>query len=43
MYNVWRLTNLLVREALSVNLGAKPPLRAGEVVELVGFCLTPPD
>lgn len=43
MYNVWRLTNLLLREALSVDLGAKPPLRAGEVVELVGFCLAPPD
>jgi len=43
MYNVWRLTNLLLREALSENLGAKPPLRAGEVVELVGFCLVPPD
>jgi len=42
MYNVWRLTNLLLREALSVHLGAKPPLRAGEVVELVGFCLVPP-
>ncbi|WP_137685332.1 transposase [Haloarcula mannanilytica] len=43
MYNIWRLTNLLLREAVSSNLGAKPPLRAGEVVELVGFCLVPPD
>ena len=43
MYNVWRLTNLLLREALSVDLGAKPPLRAGEVVELIGFCLAPTD
>ncbi|GAA0305245.1 hypothetical protein GCM10009066_18910 [Halarchaeum salinum] len=43
MYNVWRLTNLLLREAVSGSLGAKPPLRAGEVVELVGFCLVPPD
>ena len=43
MYNVWRLTNLLFREAVAGNLGAKPPLRAGEVVELVGFCLVPPD
>jgi len=43
MYNVWRLTNLLLREAVSKNLGAKPPLRAGELVELVGFCLVPPD
>lgn len=41
MYNVWRLTNLLLREAVDVNLGDSPPLRAGEVVELIGFCLAP--
>ncbi|WP_458189509.1 transposase [Haladaptatus sp. NG-WS-4] len=43
MYNVWRLTKQEVREALVVDLGVKPPLRAGEVVELIGFCLAPPD
>ncbi|MFC6764655.1 transposase [Natrinema soli] len=43
MYNGWRLTNLLLREAPAVDLGAKPPLRAGEIVELVGFCLAPTD
>jgi hypothetical protein len=43
LYNVWRLTNLLLREALSVNLGEKPPLRASEIVELISFCLAPPD
>ena len=41
MYNVWRLTNLLLREAVNVDLGDTPPLRAGEVVELIGFCLAP--
>nr|WP_239640524.1 transposase [Halococcus morrhuae] len=41
MYNVWRLTNLLLREAVDVDLGDPPPLRAGEVVELIGFCLAP--
>lgn len=41
MYNIWRLTNLTLREAVTIDLGAKPPLRAGEVVELIGFCLVP--
>lgn len=41
MYNVWRLTNLLLREAVDIDLGDSPPLRAGEVVELIGFCLVP--
>jgi hypothetical protein len=41
MYNIWRLTNLTLREAVTVDLGEKPPLRAGEVVELIGFCLVP--
>ena len=41
MYNVWRLTNLLVRDKVDVNPGDSPPLRAGEVVELIGFCLVP--
>lgn len=43
MYNIWRLTNLTLREAVTVDLGEKPPLRAGEVVELIGFCLVPGD
>lgn len=43
MYNIWRLTNLTLREAVTVDLGEKPPLRAGEVVELIGFCLAPGD
>jgi hypothetical protein len=43
MYNIWRLTNLTLREAVTIDLGEKPPLRAGEVVELIGFCLVPGD
>jgi len=41
MYNIWRLTNLLLRDTVDVDLGDSPPLRAGEVVELIGFCLAP--
>ena len=42
MHNVWRLTNFLLRDEVDVNLGEKPPLRAGEIVELVAFCLFDP-
>jgi IS4 transposase len=36
LYNVWRLTNLVFREAVSVNLGETPPIPAGELVEVIG-------
>ena len=39
MYNVWRLSNFLLRDAVDVDLGDSPPLRAGEIVEMVGLCL----
>lgn len=39
MYNVWRLTNLLVRSMVDVHLGEKPPIPAGEVSEILGLCL----
>ncbi|WP_433629597.1 transposase [Halomicrococcus sp. NG-SE-24] len=42
MYNVWRLTNFVLRDEIDVDLGEKPPLRAGEIVELVAFCLFDP-
>lgn len=42
MYNVWRLTNFLLRAEVACNLGEDPPLLAGEIVELVGFCLFDP-
>ncbi|MCU4717925.1 transposase [Halapricum hydrolyticum] len=42
MHNVWRLTNFFLRDEVDVNLGEKPPLRAGEIVELVAFCLFDP-
>ncbi|WP_174811833.1 hypothetical protein [Salinadaptatus halalkaliphilus] len=42
MYNVWRLANFVLREEVDMELGEKPPLRAGEIVELVAFCLFDP-
>lgn len=44
MYNVWRLTNLLFRDAVAdeVHLGEHPPVKAGEVVEIFIFCLVDP-
>lgn len=39
MYNVWRLTNLLLRQWFDVHLGEKPPLSAGEVAEILAFCI----
>ena len=35
MYNVWRLTNLLLRNWIDVNLGDKPPIPAGEVAQVI--------
>lgn len=44
LYNVWRMANFLLRDAVSVDLGDSPPILAGEIVELVGMCLfDPPD
>lgn len=42
MYNVWRMTNFLLRDEVDVDLGEDPPILAGEIVELVGFCLFDP-
>lgn len=39
MYNVWRLTNLLLRTWFDVNLGETPPVPAGEVTEVIAFCI----
>lgn len=41
MYNVWRLTNLLLRTWFDVHLGEKPPVPAGEIIEAIAFCLAP--
>jgi len=43
MYNVWRLTNLLFRDAVDVYLGECPPIPAGEFTEILAFCLVPGD
>lgn len=44
MYNVWRLTNLLFRDAVAdtVHLGEHPPVKAGEIMEIFVFCLVEP-
>lgn len=41
MYNVWRMTNLLLRTMVDVYLGEKPPVPAGEISELLRLCLAP--
>lgn len=44
LYNVWRMANFVLRDAVDVDLGESPPILAGELIELVAFCLfTPPD
>jgi IS4 transposase len=42
MYNVWRIANFLLRDELDVDLGESPPILAGEMIELVAFCLFDP-
>ena len=42
LYNVWRLSNYLLRDHVDVDLGEDPPILAGEIVELVGLCLFDP-
>lgn len=44
MYNVWRVTNLLIRNAVpdDVHLGDHPPVKAGEITEVFVFCLVDP-
>lgn len=42
MYNVWRLTNFFLRDKVTVDLGEKPPIQAGEIGELVGVHLFDP-
>ena len=42
MYNVWRMTNFILRDNVDVDLGESPPIPAGEIVELVGTCLFDP-
>ena len=38
------MANFVLRDAVDVDLGEFPPILAGELIELVAFCLfTPPD
>jgi len=44
LYNVWRMANFILRDSVDTDLGEHPPILAGELIELVAFCLfTPPD
>jgi len=42
MYNVWRLSEFLLRDEVDADLGEDPEILAGEIVELVGLCLFDP-
>jgi hypothetical protein len=42
MYNVWRMANFILRDEVSVDVGEHPPILAGEIIELVAFCLFDP-
>jgi len=42
MYNVWRMANFLLRDGTNLHLGEHPPISAGEIIELVAFCLFDP-
>lgn len=39
LYNVWRMANFILRDAVDADLGEHPPILAGELIELVAFCL----
>lgn len=41
MYNLWRLTNLVLRDLVDVHLGESPPITAGEFVELLAVFVEP--
>jgi hypothetical protein len=43
MYNIWRVTNLLFRDAVDIHLGEQPPIPAGEFIEILAFCIVPGD
>lgn len=44
LYNVWRMANFVLRDAVDADLSESPPILAGELIELVALCLfDPPD
>lgn len=42
LYNVWRMANFELREMVDGDLGERPPILAGEIVEILGFYLIEP-
>jgi IS4 transposase len=43
LYNIWRLTDFLLRAAVDGEMEYAPVLTAGECVEIVVSALIPPD
>ncbi len=43
LYNIWRLTDFLLKAGVDCEMDYAPVLRAGECVELVCSALIPPD
>ena len=43
LYNIWRLTDFLLKADVGGEMDYAPVLTAGECVELVASCLVPPD
>lgn len=42
LYNVWRLSNFVLRDEVDEHLGDDPPIPAGEIIELVAMFLFDP-
>lgn len=42
LYNVWRLSNFVLRDEVDDHLGEDPPISAGEIIELVAMFLFDP-
>lgn len=43
LYNIWQLTDFVLKVNVDVEMGYAPVLTAGEYVELVASPLIPPD
>jgi IS4 transposase len=43
LYDVWRLTDFLLKAGVASEMGYAPVLTAGESVESIASALTPPD
>lgn len=39
LYDVWRMTNFTLRNAVDIDIGEPPPTLAGEFIKLIAFWL----